>query len=243
MPETLDVIAFGAHPDDAEAACGGLLVRLARAGYRVAICDLTRGELASNGSLEERAREAGEAASLLGLCARLDLGLPDGGLDGRDREQIAAVVRLLRERGPRLVIAPHDRSRHPDHTEAALLLRRAQFFTAVGRFASERSPTARPALLLAPDSYPVQPSFVVDIGDVLPTKLAALRCYRSQFERRSGSVPTFINDPGYLQRVETMAHAYGQLVGRPAAEPYVTETCLCLDDPLPALSAAREEAT
>ena len=74
MPETLDVIAFAAHPDDAEASCGGLLSKLARLGYRVAICDLTRGELGSNGTLEERAQEAGEAARVLGLdVAGVDL--------------------------------------------------------------------------------------------------------------------------------------------------------------------------
>jgi bacillithiol biosynthesis deacetylase BshB1 len=232
-PERLDVLAFGAHPDDAEAACGGLLAKLAQRGYRVAICDLTRGELGSNGTPAERAAEAREAAAVLGVHERLGLELPDGALDGGDAGQIAAVVRLLRRRAPRLIIGPHARSRHPDHAEAARLLHRAQFFCAVGRFAPEAARVERPVLLRALDWEPMpDPSFVVDIGACLALKLAALRCYRTQFERRPGRVATVLNDPAYLRRVEVNAATYGQLIGAAAGEPYRIDGGVPVDDPV-----------
>lgn len=233
----LDVLAFGAHPDDAETACGGLLAKLARRGYRVAICDLTRGELATNGTPDERAREAEAAARVLGLAARLQLALPDGGLDGGDPRQAEAVVRTLRAEAPRLVLGPHPHARHPDHVEAARLVRRARFFASVARFApGVGPPVPRPVHLRALDFWPLRPSFVVDIGAELPTKLAALGCYRSQFERGEESRATILNDPAYLQRVETAARHYGALIGSSAGEPYVMDGAVPLDDPVAALA-------
>jgi bacillithiol biosynthesis deacetylase BshB1 len=235
-----DVIAFGAHPDDVETACGGLLVNLVGRGYRVAICDLTRGELGTNGSPEVRAREAAAAARVLGVAARLQSALPDGGLDGRDAEQQSALVELLRTHRPRLVIAPHARSRHPDHAEASELVRRAVFFAAVPRFAPGATPCPRPARLQAADYWPLRPSFVVDIGAALATKIEALRCYRSQFERESGAVPTHLNDPAFLRRVETDARHYGRLIGVAAGEAYVVDGGVPVEDPL-ATFAVRPE--
>lgn len=236
----LDIVAFAAHPDDAEASCGGLLAKLAGRGARVAICDLTRGELASNGSPEERAREAAAASEVLGLSARLQLGLPDGALAGGDPAQLRSVVECLREHRPRLVVAPHSNSRHPDHAEAAELVRRAQFFCAVRRYEPSSPHVARPFLLQGLDFHPMRPSFVVDITAELDRKLEALRCYRSQFERRPGDVTTLLNDPSFLERVTTDARAYGQLIGRPAGEPYVIEGAVPVEDPL-ALWAPRSK--
>jgi len=239
--QRLDVIAFGPHPDDAEAACGGLLAKLVRLGYRVAICDLTRGELASNGTPAEREAEARAAAGVLGVHARLSLGLADGGLRADDPEQQRLLVRLLRAHGPRLVIAPHEAARHPDHGQATALVRRAQFWCAVGRYEADAAPVGRPVLIRALDFGPMTPSFVVDIGAELETKLSALRCYRSQFERTVGSIPTVLNDPAWLRRIETDAHTYGQLVGLDAAEPYAVDGAVPLADPVAALAPAAVE--
>jgi bacillithiol biosynthesis deacetylase BshB1 len=228
----LDVIAFAAHPDDAEAACGGLLFTLAARGYRVAICDLTRGERGTNGSPEIRAAEAAAAARVLGLAARLQLGLPDGGLDGRASAQLEAVVRAIREHAPRIVIGPHEQSRHPDHLECAQLVRRAQFFCGLQRFLDDVPPVARPVHLRGLDWHPVAPSFVVDISAALTPKLEALRCYGSQFESGPGRAPTVLNDPAWMQRIETNARHYGSLIGRAAGEPYVVDGPVPLDDPV-----------
>lgn len=236
----LDVVAFAAHPDDAEAACGGLLAKLAARGRRVAICDLTRGEMASNGTPEIRAREAAEAARQLGLAERLQLGLPDGGLDERVPEQVEAVVRVLREYAPQLVIAPDAGGRHPDHRETARLVRRAHFLCAMRRYRPEVAPVVRPVLLRALDWRPMRPDLVVDITATLETKLQALRCYRSQFERRPDSQPTLLNDPTWLERIATQARTYGQMAGCAAAEPYRTPSPPVVDDPVALLAGARE---
>jgi N-acetylglucosamine malate deacetylase 1 len=236
----LDVIAFAAHPDDAEACCGGLLAKLARLGYRTAICDLTRGELGSNGTPETRAREAEAAGAVLKLASRLQLGLPDGGLDGRSPQQAAALVEVLRAHAPRLIVAPHPHSRHPDHAEVTALVRRAQFFCGVQRFAPGTTPVNRPALLFGLDFYPIQPSFVVDVSAELPAKIAALGCYRSQFERGAGQVATVLNDPGYLERIEIHARHYGQQIGTPAGEPFTIEGAVPVADPVQLLAPRSE---
>ena len=120
------------------------------------------------------------------------------------------------------------------------LVRRAHFYCGVQRFAPERGRIERPALLYALDYHPMPASFVVDIGDVLDAKLAALRCYRSQFERTPGRVPTLLNDPSYLQRIETNARTYGQLIGCRAGEPYAVEGSVPVDDPVALFAPVRE---
>lgn len=236
----LDVIAIAAHPDDAEACCGGLLLKLGRRGYRTAICDLTRGERGSNGSPEERAREAGEAARVLELSARLQLGFPDGEIDRRDAAQLAALVTLLRTHQPRILVAPHPRGRHPDHDETSALVRRAQFFCAVHGYAPGGPPVRRPVLLYGLDYFPLRPSFVVDVSGEMDGKRAALRCYRSQFERPPGSVATALNDPAYMQRIDTAARHYGEQIGCAAGEPYVVEGGVPVDDPVQLFTTTRE---
>ena len=228
----LDVLALFAHPDDAEVACGGLLAKLAGRGHRVGICDLTRGELGTNGTPETRAEEARAAARALGVESRSQLGLPDGGLDGRDARQLESMVRILRAQAPRLVVGPHVSARHPDHVEAATLLRRAVFFAAVPRFAPDAPAVERPVHLQAADYWPLAPSFVVDIGAQLATKLAALACYRSQFEAGGGARATHLNDPAFLRRVETDARHYGRLIGAAAGEAFVVDGAVPVDDPL-----------
>ena len=236
----VDVVAIGAHPDDVEASCGGLLAKLASRGRTIAVCDLTRGELGSNGTVEERAREAVEAARVLGVAHRVGLGLPDGGLDGRDPVQTEAVVRMLRDFRPRLVIAPHRRARHPDHVEAARLAVRATFFTGVGRFASEAAAIPRPALIHGLDYFAMRESFIVDVSAWMETKLAALRCYASQFVRVAGARPTLLNDPAYLERIRLHAQSYGARIGCAAGEPYAYAAGLPVDDPVAVLGIDRE---
>lgn len=235
MSAHYDVIAFGAHPDDAETACGGLLVHLARRGYDVAICDLTRGEMASNGTPEERQQEAIEAAAILGVH-RFNLDLPDGGLRADEPSQRHAVVSALRAHGPRLIIVPDGAARHPDHIAASELLQQARFWCGAAGYEPSIPVARRPVLIRSLDFHPMQPSFVVDVTAEMETKLQALRCYRSQFERSPGRVGTLLNDPAYLQRVETNARAYGQLIGCGAGEPYGLDGPLPVDDPLALLA-------
>src|SRR5690242_4000425 len=124
MTYGVDVLAFGPHPDDVELFCGGTLIRLAELGHTTAVADLTRGEKASHGSPDERAREAEAASAELGIAFRDQLGLPDTEL-AVTPAQIARVVEELRLRRPEIVLAPWVEDRHPDHAAAAALIARA----------------------------------------------------------------------------------------------------------------------
>src|SRR6266487_995662 len=130
----LDAVFFGAHPDDVELSSGGLAALLAAHGHAVGIADLTRGERASRGTPEERAREAADAAKALGIAKRVNLGLPDLGIDRADRAQLASVVTLLRGERPRLVVAPDSDDPHPDHVEGSHLIARACYVAGLARF-------------------------------------------------------------------------------------------------------------
>jgi N-acetylglucosamine malate deacetylase 1 len=132
----VDVLAFGAHPDDVELFCGGTVIRLGELGYSTGIVDLTRGEKASHGTVDERAREADAASAELGLAWRDNLELPDTEL-GATTAQITAIVGALRRRRPELVLAPWVEDRHPDHAAASELVTRAVFFAGVQKFAPE----------------------------------------------------------------------------------------------------------
>src|SRR5262245_47404291 len=143
----LDALFFGAHPDDVELTSAGLAARLATHGHAVGIVDLTRGEMASRGTVEVRSHEAQAAAEALGVTLRENLGLPDTGIDRRDRAHLRAVVEILRRHRPRLVVAPFADDAHPDHVEAAHLVARACYLAGLARFdaTGERH---RPARLL-----------------------------------------------------------------------------------------------
>ena len=125
----IDVLAFGPHPDDVEIFCGGVLITLADLGYRTGILDLTRGELASQGTVDERAREAEEAAKVMGLAIRENLGLPDGFIDqGANSPHLPLAVEAIRRHRPELLLVPWIEERHPDHVAASGLMTRALFF-------------------------------------------------------------------------------------------------------------------
>jgi len=237
----LDILAFGAHPDDMEIACGGLLLKMARRDYRVAICDLTRGELASNGTPEIRQEEAAAAGQVLRLVQRFNLGLPDGALSADSPESLLALVRLIRQQRPRMILCPHREARHPDHAATSELVRRAQFFCGVQGFDRDTTSVIRPVLLQALDYHPMPASFVVDITDELSDKMKAIRCYRSQFESVEGSTPTLLNDSHFLQRIATNAATYGQEIGCAAGEPFRIEGAVPMEDPLAILAANDRE--
>ena len=130
----LDALFFGAHPDDVELTSAGLAARLVTYGHAVGIVDLTRGEAASRGTIEERGAEAKRAAAVLGVASRENLELPDTGLDRRARAQLIEVVARLREHRPRLVVAPFAEDAHPDHIEASHLVARACYLSGLARF-------------------------------------------------------------------------------------------------------------
>lgn len=216
----VNVLAFGAHPDDVELFCGGIVIRLGELGHTTAVADLTRGEKASHGSPEERAREAEAASAELGLAWRDNLELPDTEL-AATTNQITKVVALLRRRRPELVLAPWLEDRHPDHAAASQLVTRAVYFAGVQRFAPETGERFVPRqLLYYAMRHRMTPSFIVDTSAVAARKARAVACYQSQITRRAGDdVPTLISAPGATDAIEARDRYYGSMIGVAHGEP------------------------
>jgi bacillithiol biosynthesis deacetylase BshB1 len=210
----VDALFVGAHPDDIELCCAGLAARLAAEGFHVAICDLTRGEAASRGSVEVRAAEAAEAARILGIGARENLALPDTGLNARDRAQLAAVVALLRRRRPSLLLAPDPRDEHPDHVEGAQLVARAAYLAGLARYPAPGE-AFRPDLVLhAVYRDALAPDVIVDVSEHFERRMAALRAHRSQLGLDGAAGPeTYLTREGFLGEVEARARVLGARIG------------------------------
>lgn len=234
----VDVLAVAAHPDDAEVGCGGVLALCSAAGTRVAIADLTAGELSTRGTLEQRRLEAHRAAEILGVVARVDVGLPDGGV-GEDPAHRAAVVTVLRELRPTVVLAPYHRDdRHPDHAAAGRLVREACFFAGVARW-GEGAPH-RPALVhhyMLHHTF--EPTFVVDVSTVWAQRVAALAAYESQFGGVAAERTSAISGGAFLDMLAARATVHGAMIGVERGEAFHCEGPLGLDS-LPGLRAARE---
>ncbi len=231
MVERCDVLAVGAHPDDVELGCGGMVALLAAGGRRVGILDLSAGELGTRGDVKLRAREAEAAARALKVSWRSSLTLPDGGLTGDDPGQVAAVLEVLRTATPRALIVPHPDDPHPDHGGAAALLLRASFFAGLARFRPELGDAHRPRLLLA---YPgprqlLQPTLVVDISTHIGAKRAALAAYVSQFDPVAGAA-THLASGHFLAAVEGRDRTCGNLIGCEFGEGFVAIGAIAADE-------------
>ena len=215
----MDALFFGAHPDDVELTSGGLAARLAAHGHAVAIVDLTRGELASRGTPEQRAGEAAAAARALGVAARFNLALPDGGLDRLDRAQQVAVVECLRAHRPQLVVAPDADDAHPDHVEASHLITRACYLAGLARFpaSGERFRPGRLLFALYRGERPAR--LVVDVSEVWAARMAALQAHASQLDPALGPA-TYLTAPGFLAEVEARARTFGARIGCAHGEGY-----------------------
>ena len=214
----LDVLAFGAHPDDIEIGVGGVLARHAALGDAVGLCDLTAGELGSNGTPDERRAEADAAAEVLGAVVRENLGWPDGGIDG-DAAQIQAAVDCIRRHRPRTVVLPYWDDRHPDHGAASRVLTTACHRSGLRRFQTAHEAWRPEWVCYYFINDAATPSFVVDVSAWYETKRRALACHRSQFAPTApGAVTTRLVGQGFAQLVESRDAQFGALAGVEFAE-------------------------
>ncbi|HEY0705317.1 MAG TPA: bacillithiol biosynthesis deacetylase BshB1 [Polyangia bacterium] len=253
----LDLLAFGAHPDDVEICCGGLLALSAARGHRTGIVDLSRGELSTSGTPELRAQETAAASQILGLAVRENLGFPDGFINpyaGYDDEptqrahttQVARVVSVLRRLRPAIVVMPWTHERHPDHEATAALVTKALFFANVRKFATADQPALPPFSPREVLRYPMRydfgtPSFVVDISPVVERKAAAIAAYASQLGQRAPVAPApspassaspLIASPLTVEAFAARDRYHGAMIGVTAGEPYLTRNVLGLADPV-----------
>jgi len=227
----VDLLAIAAHRDDAELTCAGTLLRALDGGYRTGILDLTAGEAGTRGSASVRADEAASAATLLGLAERRNAGLPDAYLQNTD-ETRRILVEEIRHFAPRVVILPFPVGRHPDHRAASELGRDACFLAGLSRYKASGAPH-RPHKILYALSYredPVKPTFVVDISEQFARKLAAIRCYASQFDGARSAGEIFPTGQDLYALVETQNAHYGSLIRTRYGEPFYTEETVRVDD-------------
>lgn len=227
----LDVLAAFSHPDDAELLAGGSLARAVERGGRVGILDLTRGERGTFGTPEIRAREAEEAAEVLGVVGRWNAGFPDAALDVREESRLR-VAGILRELRPDVVVTHWLEGRHPDHVAAARLVVEASFLAGLKNLDCPGE-VFRPrkvvhATLFREDAPP--PSFVIDVTDQVDRKLRALDCYASQFRGAKGRGEIFPGgDRPIAEQVRAHMAVWGSRIRRAYGEPFWTRESLLVD--------------
>jgi len=229
--ESVDILAIAAHRDDAELTCGGTLIKAAARGQRTAIIDLTQGEMGTRGSAELRANEASQAADILGLVARQNVGLPDAAIENtpETRRTVAALIRKFR---PRVVIAPAPQGRHPDHRVAAELIRDASFLAGLAKLDPASAPH-RPKKVIHCMTYRQdfeKPTFVVDISAEFERKMAAVRCYASQFEGALQAGEVYPTGEPLYDVIRHHASHYGSLIRTQYGEPFFTYETMRVDD-------------
>jgi bacillithiol biosynthesis deacetylase BshB1 len=244
---SLDILAIAAHRDDVEQTCGGTLLKMAQRGQRTGVLDLTQGEMGTRGSAEDRAREAADAARILGIGWRRALDIPDGWVENtwENRLKVASVIRETR---PRVVILPYWKGRHPDHYTSSVLGYEACFLAGLAKLAlspqtsalSQPNPGAAKVEPLAPHRpfkiiyatlyYDVRPTFVVDIGPQFEPKFASILAYKSQFSDQEAGKDLFPAHNEIRARVDAMARYYGMLGGVTYGEPFLQKEVGLVED-------------
>lgn len=213
----LDVLAVAAHPDDIELACSGTVAKLSRQGRKVGILDLTEGELGTRGSRSIRRQEAADATRILGLSARVNLRLPDGGIDV-NRRTVRAVIEQIRRFRPEVLLIPHFQERHPDHVHAHHLAKEAWFYSGLEkiptRINGKRQEPWRPKRFFHfMQKYEFEPTFIVDVTDVYPVKKAALKAFSSQFHRPGSTErETLLSSKHFLDSIYARDGHFGSLI-------------------------------
>jgi bacillithiol biosynthesis deacetylase BshB1 len=243
LPSSLDILAIAAHRDDVEQTCGGTLLKAAQRGQRTGILDLTQGEMGTRGTAEDRAREAADAAKILGASWRRALDLPDGRVENTWENRLK-VASVLRETRPRVVILPYWKGRHPDHYTASVLGYEACFLAGLAKLDpqvalrsqpgdtnTDRLPPHRPfKIIYATLYYDVRPTFVVDISEQFEGKFASILAYKSQFSDQEAGKDLFPAHDEIHARVESMARFYGMLGGVTYAEPFLQKEVGLVED-------------
>ncbi|HET7711603.1 MAG TPA: bacillithiol biosynthesis deacetylase BshB1 [Thermoanaerobaculia bacterium] len=237
--QPVDILFFGAHPDDVELSAGGTVARMTGSGLRVGIVDLTRGEMGTRGTPKTREREAERSARILGASFREQLDFGDGNLR-TSRDEELQIIELVRECRPSLVFAPYPDDRHPDHTRTGRIVTEASFYAGLRQLKSGREAHRPQTTIYYLQNYQFTPSFVVDVSRQWKTKMKAVAAFKSQFHDPKSKEPvTFISDPKFLQMIEARGKHFGALISAAFGEAFVTKQPPKIDDVIAAY-AGRE---
>jgi bacillithiol biosynthesis deacetylase BshB1 len=216
--DTVDLLVFGPHPDDLELGLGGTIARHVGQGHTVGLCDLTAGEMGSNGTPEGRLQEAEAARAVLGAAWRVNLHWADRGITG-DRAQLQSGVELIRQARPRAVAIPYWSDRHPDHVAASQVLTEVVFNSGLRKWDAAGEPWRPEWVCYYFINDGATPSFVIDVTDHYESKRRALACYASQFTPAGPrAVETRLTRKTFGQLIESRDAQYGALAGVTWAE-------------------------
>jgi len=235
----VDILAIFAHPDDVELTVGGTLLKMKSLGYKTGALDVTRGEMGTRGTVVGRAKEAEEAAKILRLDVRENLGLPDGRVFATDEER-TELVRVLRRLKPKVILTHQADDPHPDHNHIAQLVREAARLASMQKydfdFGQERTARA-PIVAHNVFSQRIVPSFIVDISEFLKQKTEAIRAHGSQFYNpESSELETRLTSEGFIEELENRSRYFGSLIGVAAGEPFFVREALNVEDPIELLT-------
>lgn len=224
----LHLLGIAVHPDDIELSAAGTLIKHARMGQKVGIIDLTRGELGTRGTPELRLEEAADAARIMGMAVRENLGMRDGFLTNDEAHQML-LIQYIRKYRPEIVIANAIADRHPDHGKAGKLIADACFLSGLRKIETTLDGTPQTAWRpkrvyhMIQDRF-TEPSFIVDVSDTHATKMEAIKAYKSQFHDPNSTEPlTYISRGGFLESIEARAMLLGKRIGVQYGEGFVSE--------------------
>lgn len=226
----LDILAIGAHADDVEIGMGGTIAKYTSMGKKIGICDLTKADLSSNGTVALRLQEAEKAAEILGVSVRETLDLPDRGLYIIE-EYIKKVASVIRQYRPKLLFIPYFEDRHPDHGNCARLVEEAVFSAGIRKF--DTGDELLPHRVESTYYYMIngfhKPDFFIDISNHMDKKKMSLQAYESQFVKSDSSYDTPLVN-GYIEYVEARERLFGKDAGVAFAEGFKTKTPLVIGD-------------
>jgi bacillithiol biosynthesis deacetylase BshB1 len=231
----LDILAFGAHPDDVELSCAGILLKHIAAGKKAGIVDLTSGELGTRGSGPLRLEEAADAAKILGVAIRDNLMMADGFFN-IDKEHQLKIIQKIRQYRPEIVLANAPEDRHPDHGRGAKLVAEACFYAGLRRIETELD--GKPQEAWRPKAVyhyiqfkSLEPTFAIDITPYMETKMEAVKAFKSQFYDPNSKEPaTVISSPEYMDHLYQRAAETGRIIGVKYAEGLIATRYPGVDD-------------
>ena len=230
----LDILAFGAHPDDVELGCSGTIAKEVSLGKKVGIIDLTRGELGTRGSVEIRNSESAKASEILGVSVRENLNMRDGFFINDEAHQLK-IIQMLRKYRPEIVLCNAIIDRHIDHGKGSKLVSDACFLSGLVKIETElkgeKQQAWRPKVVYHYIQWQnIEPDFVVDISEFLDKKMESVLAYGSQFYDPNSNEPvTPITSKTFLDSVKYRAEDLGRLVGVEYAEGFTTERYLAVN--------------
>jgi len=231
----LDILAFGAHPDDVELGCGGTIAKEISLGKKVGIVDLTRGELGTRGSAELRDKEAAIAANILGVSIRENLGFADGFFIN-DKEHQLAIIKMIRKYQPEIVLCNAIDDRHIDHPKGSKVVSDACFLSGLLKIETvldgEVQEKWRPKLVYHYIQWKnIEPDFVMDVTGFMDKKEASVLAYSSQFfDPKSNAPETPITSKNFTDSISYRAKDLGRLIGVDYAEGFTSERYVAIEN-------------